>query len=436
MSVLLIIKLKKIIYNRENIGNDLSFHFDVKGRVTHVRTRISFGQHKSFNKVLFQETFAEDSVSLPISVAITEEDPVFHDTGSGASIFNVQLQESEPKTHSFNANVIASGGDKRKTATFTFMMEATVRVIKVELKNGNTIVNDDDLVYISAVPVMSQLKAKLKPNALAGNVDWNLAVEFKRPNRNDEDTLTKTVVANAGWNIARNFGTNFYGGKATLTATYQGIECNRVFHIRGTNPSKNAAETEIGNNPFYAKAIARHESGTQNNRTYLQFNEVGMLGPNYLTNIKPTTNRSSDQSDQKGWGIYQLTKPFPSRDQVWSWKANVDGGKALMNSDLAEAPAYFQAIQRKYPNQYESPPATYTPPGTTTALTYIQTAAIQMFNGSSVIELLPNPIPPGGNSYYRSCWRFYPNNTSGQRWKFVPNQNDYVKKIVEEHENP
>jgi len=358
---------------------------------------------------------------------------VFHDTGSGSSSFNVQLQESEPQTHSLNANVIASGGDKRKTATFTFMMEADVHVIKVELKDGNIIVNEDDLVYISATPARPQLKAKLQPDALDGNVDWKLAVEFKRPNRNDEDTLTKTVAANSEWNIAQNFGTHFYGGKATITATYQGIECNRVFHIRGTNPSENIAETEIGNNPFYAKAIARHESGTQNNRTYLQFNEVGSLGPDYLTNLKQTPNRSWDNN---GWGIYQLTKPVPSQDQVWSWKANVAGGKTLMNSNLAEAPAYFQAIQRKYPNQYEPPPATYAPPGTTTALTYIQTAAIQMFNGSSVVKELPNPTPPGGDSDYRSCWKFYPNNPSGQRWEFVPNQNDYVKKIVEEYENP
>jgi len=37
MSVLSIIKLKKIIYSGENIGNDLGFQFDVKGQATHVR---------------------------------------------------------------------------------------------------------------------------------------------------------------------------------------------------------------------------------------------------------------------------------------------------------------------------------------------------------------------------------------------------------------
>ena len=46
MSASLIIKLKKIIYSGENIGDDLSFRFDVKNQITHVKTRISSGQAK------------------------------------------------------------------------------------------------------------------------------------------------------------------------------------------------------------------------------------------------------------------------------------------------------------------------------------------------------------------------------------------------------
>ena len=307
-----------------------------------------------------------------------------------------------------------------------------VGALSLELKDGGTVVKEDDLVYISAAPVMPQLKAKLKPDGLTGSVAWSLTIEFKKTNRDDEDVLTKTVAASAEWDIAHEFGSHFYGGKATLTATYQGIVCTRIFHIRGYNPTEAAAATEIGNSPFYTKAIARHESGTQVSRTYLQFNQLGTTGPDYLADITYTPNRSSDQ---KGWGMYQLTSS-PNRDQVWSWKANVAAGKVVMNNNLSEAPWYFQAIQRKYPTEYEAPPATYTPPGTTTALTYIQAAAIQMFNGSSVVEFLPNPTPPGGSSYFRSCWKFNPSNPAGRRWSFVPNVNDYVLKIIKEYEKP
>ncbi|MEN8220425.1 MAG: PPC domain-containing protein [Pseudomonadota bacterium] len=356
----------------------------------------------------------------------------------GSMSFTVSPNSCVTKSPFSITSASASAGVKSITATVTGLGSDSedLNVVDVELKKGGTVVNEDDIVYITDTPAMPQLKAKIKPDALSGNADWMLNIEFKRPNRNDDDTLSKTVSAASEWNISQDFGNHFYGGKATLTAKYNGAECKRIFHIRGTNPSENAATTEIGNSPWYAKAIARHESGTQQNRTYLQFNEVGSLGTNYLTNIKHTPNRSSDQ---KGWGIYQLTKippngRSPSRDEVWGWKANISTGKAVMNSNVNEAPSYFAAIQRKYPAQYEAPPATYTPPGTNTQLTYLEAAALQMFNGSSVVELLPNG--QGGNSNYRSCWKFYPNNPSGQKWEFVANQNDYVKKIIEEHENP
>ena len=180
MSVLLIIKLKKIIYSGENIGDDLSFQFDVKDQIAHVTTKISFGQHKSFNKVLFRGTFTKGSVSLPVSVGITEKDPVFHDTGSGSSSFNVQLQESETQAHSFNANVIASGGDKKRKATFTFMMEADVSVLKVDIlqpspDENHTYATQPD--YNSTGPIA--FKAKVNGVNYTGNIDWDVNLEYQ-----------------------------------------------------------------------------------------------------------------------------------------------------------------------------------------------------------------------------------------------------------------
>ena len=307
-------------------------------------------------------------------------------------------------------------------------------VFKVELKNNTTEINENDIVYISNTPAMPSLKAKLKPDGLSGNADWELKIEFTRPNRNDNDTLTKTITANSEWNITTDFGTNFYGGKATLKGTYVGQSYTTIFHIRGTNPSESAAETEIGSSPRYAKAIARNESGTQASRTYLQFNESGTLGTNYLANLQKTTNRGG--SAPYGWGIYQITQdPLPTRNQVWSWKANVAEGTRRISSNISEAPSYFAAIQRKYPTQYEAPPTSYRPPNTSTDLTYLEAAEIQMFNGCSVTEECPNPPPLTGNSWYRSCWKFHPNYSSGQRWEFKQNSNDYVKEIVQEYES-
>ena len=121
MLFLLTVRLKQIAYSGDNIGNDLSFRFNVEGHGTLLRSKIALGQRGSFDKVLLQEIFPEGSHSLPIRVDITEEDPAFNDTGSASSRFNMQLEQPETRTHSFSADVIASGGDKAKKATFTFM---------------------------------------------------------------------------------------------------------------------------------------------------------------------------------------------------------------------------------------------------------------------------------------------------------------------------
>jgi len=135
----LTVRLKQIAYSGDNIGNDLSFQFNVKGHGTLLKSNISLGQRRSFNEILFQENVPEGSISFPIRVDITEKDPVFHDTGSGSSYWNIQLQPSEPQTHSFNAEVIASGRDKGKKATFSFMLEANVEnVIKVDITSITT----------------------------------------------------------------------------------------------------------------------------------------------------------------------------------------------------------------------------------------------------------------------------------------------------------
>lgn len=433
MSVLLIIKLKKIIYSGENIGNDLSFQFDVKGQATHLKTQISYGQRKSFNKVVFQGTFAEDSVGLPISVAITEEDPVFHDTGSGSSSFNVQLQESEPKTYSFNANVIASGGDKGKTATFTFMMEATVHVLKIKLNNGaSQTVNPDDKVFIIPDPLMPQLIAKVIPTISGSglNAKWKLETAYPRRGALDDKSFPatgfKTLAIDQHWVIYTEFNNEFFGGDATLTCEIDGCAQQTLeFKIHGQNPDDSTAKSYIQSNQgihWYAWAIGRHES-RQETAVYNQFN---------------TTTSFQDEPNfgpPDGWGMFQLDSASGlqiTTKIVWNWKENVNTAISQLGSIRSEAQAYFDAVQRTYPSEYEAPPATYTAPGTSTAVPYLDAANIQLYNGASVVENLQNPS--GGTSLYRSCWKLHPTNPSGQRWEFIPNSNDYVKKVIDEYE--
>lgn len=54
------------------------------------------------------------------------------------------------------------------------------------------------------------------------------------------------------------------------------------------------------------------------------------------------------QSFDNGYGMCQLTTPVPSFEQIWNWKANIDGGLALFAAKRAAAVAYLSQNNRSY----------------------------------------------------------------------------------------
>ncbi len=73
-------------------------------------------------------------------------------------------------------------------------------------------------------------------------------------------------------------------------------------------------------------------------------------------------------------------------------------------------------------------PTTFTRQGTSTALTPLQAATIQLYNRGAVPVSLPNAF--GNDELMRSCWEFDPSASVGSRWTFVPNSIDFVKKVI------
>ena len=290
-------------------------------------------------------------------------------------------------------------------------------------------------MYISDMPQMPQLSAKLKPDGLPGSVNWQITIEYGRDNRNDADIFPSTAPTNlpvsTPWNIGVEFGSTIRGGMATITWEYMGVTAPQdfVFHIRGTNPTEADAANEIGNDPWYARAIARHESDMPHQgRYYAQFNEIGTLGPNW-TDAKYCPNWGYPH----GWGMMQLEMPYSASASVlWDWQMNTAVGLFALSDKRTDAQSYFNAIRRTFPSQWVEPP-TYTPPGTSTVLTALDAASIQLYNGAAVQRSL---LQPDGvhRSVYNSCWEFNENAPSGSRWTFVENMNNYVLRIIQEYE--
>ncbi len=233
-------------------------------------------------------------------------------------------------------------------------------------------------------------------------------------------TQTTSQVFDAGSLI----GSQIFGGNVTVwlnIGTYSLRACD--FLVRGKNPPDSVAKQRIqaeSDSHWYAWAVARHES-RQGLYVYNQFNSPQT----------PTLGGSPNWKSPDGWGMMQVDSirgtPVTTQE-VYDWQANVASGIAMLDQAKADAQAYFDAVERTYPAQWEDPPSAYTPEDATTSLTALEAATIQLYNGASQVRSLDDGV--GGQAVYRSCWEFDENAPAGQRWVFVANPNDYVKSVI------
>jgi len=109
----LVVSVKQISYSGGNIGNDLTFGFDVDGKYIFLDQPIDTGKTQVVNKILWKSPAKEgDNITLPISVVVTEEDLAWSDTGQGQTTFSFEVKKSGMKTHSFQVDV----KENKKTA--------------------------------------------------------------------------------------------------------------------------------------------------------------------------------------------------------------------------------------------------------------------------------------------------------------------------------
>lgn len=244
----------------------------------------------------------------------------------------VEGYQQSMATHDAPLTVVLSDGQSRELE----LDRAGFTVIYPDLSPIQEI-QGDEFAFISS-NVMPDLRAQVRPPQLQGFVHWDLVIEYGRVNRQDYDTYAEWCGAAEQWAMRDAFGEDRRGGKATLRWSVAGATAyqDRVFHIRGENPTVAEAEARIvASGIWYAPYIARHESdhATQG-RFYAQFNEIGSWGPEW-SDYRACPNFGGPV---EGWGVMQLDTPTPGAQELWSWTANVDEGLARMREhyDLAE----------------------------------------------------------------------------------------------------
>jgi len=294
------------------------------------------------------------------------------------------------------------------------------------------VIQNGDTAWLTAES-MPRLVASTPGLSSDYKVQWRL--ESIYPRRGDLDHVVFPeegrieLPGGEDWVAYATFHGRYFGGNAQLSTRVTdangkvAFEAVRKFRILCKNPPDSVTVDFIKSRQgrfWYAWAIAQHES-RQWKQVFNQFNEGGRV-PNEPNFGAPD-----------GWGVFQIDSSrgaTVSTAEVWNWRTNAVAGFDELTTAETDTRNYFLAIQRNYPDTYEPPPATYTPPGCKTSLTYEEASIIQCYNGAAVIRKLRNSH--GTLSYYRSCWSFNPSGSAGKRWRFVENRNNYVRKVVKD----
>ncbi|MFO1064947.1 MAG: hypothetical protein U0892_13870 [Pirellulales bacterium] len=128
-----------------------------------------------------------------------------------------------------------------------------------------------------------------------------------------------------------------YGGTLKVTAKCGQESASIEVSVHGKNPTQAEAMAYLatkGETTGYDKLL-EHESH------FKQFRDTGLP-------VKSFDN---------GYGMGQLTTPAPNANQVWNWKANIDGGLALFAKKIDSARTYLSQSNRSYTTdqlKYES----------------------------------------------------------------------------------
>lgn len=208
---------------------------------------------------------------------------------------------------------------------------------------------------ITRDPAMPRVKIKFLPALPNTDTGFWFETLYDRPDRNDKFVVPVPGIVPANvltgqWcdPIPNMPEGQMTGGLATIRCwrgpigstwpDYTKVADDFRVHLRGENPTEASAKARLTQEgaPWFAYAIAKRESGTQNGRSYLQFKEIGSIGPDFRENVKYLPNREdvAETAPQIGWGIMQLTTLLggakPTIDQLWNWKANIDGGLSFI----------------------------------------------------------------------------------------------------------
>ncbi|MBQ6247694.1 MAG: hypothetical protein IJK04_12565, partial [Kiritimatiellae bacterium] len=150
---------------------------------------------------------------------------------------------------------VRDGGPFTATGKIAFMS-----VLDMVVTDNGTVIDKNAFAYITDEPQMPNLVAAFYPDGLSGTGTINLSIDYARHQVSQHSEYDSgTIAIGSEWGVRAAMGEAIRGGRAVFSGECHGYTFTQTNHIRGTNPSAVDVEAAIGNDPWYAKAILRHE---------------------------------------------------------------------------------------------------------------------------------------------------------------------------------
>ena len=218
---------------------------------------------------------------------------------------------------------------------------------KMLLFNGNERFYPNSFLLITADPLMPQIKVRPLSNK---EVELQLKITYQRdvarlPIVDIQDTYPsddswQKIKMGEEWDI--DFGQDTRGGTAELYCRSDGNIDTTRFYIRGTNPSETQIKTYMDSQGYrtsywFIVRMTRAES------SMLQFGAGTAYKTVKLTKTDTAPSGEPTYGPPHGFGLKQLDNWGPQANprhatpqQIWNWKANIDGGVEVIESKRPE----------------------------------------------------------------------------------------------------
>ncbi|TAN33582.1 hypothetical protein EPN28_02105 [Patescibacteria group bacterium] len=177
------LKLTKIKYSGDSIGDDIRIEIEILGKFLRVDKRIKAGTTEKIDSEMRKIETDQQQFKTEVTVTVIEKDILFNDVGRAQSTIKIDTSDNKPQKFPFEVQIketrsIWGKSWGSKTALFEIILEAVVSdavryVPDIDGSQGFLIVRIEDSKLVRPVPAF----LKLKPERVSNEREYFIILE-------------------------------------------------------------------------------------------------------------------------------------------------------------------------------------------------------------------------------------------------------------------